>query len=753
MAVDAIIMAGGEGIRLRPLTAHRPKPLVPLMGKPVIWYALQLLKRQGIHTAGISLWYLPKMVRSALGTGEKEGMQLLYREETQPLGTAGSVGLFREEVADTFFVLSGDGLSDCDLGKALAFHKEKKALATLILKRVEVPLAYGVVMTGEDGRIFRFLEKPDWQQVYSNQVNTGMYILDKRVMDYIPPQTKMDFGKDLFPLLLQRKERIFGYETQGYWCDVGNARACLQAQMDLLSGKVDLPVYSGLHPEMGGAEQGRFQGAFYIGKDTVIGKGAVIKNAVIGEGCVIGTGAVIENSCLWERTSVGPKARVQGSILCDEATVKAGAFVSEGCVLGKGAVVGSHAKLYEHVLLPPGGHVAAGQVCRESPEGNAHPVWMEEYALCKGTEEVCRLADAFVQVMQPRRILTAHFGDAGMEAVMAGALCQKGVQVMEGGWMTEGMLGEMVCALKADGGVWMGDGRTLFLTPNGTCLPFALRGEMEGMLLGGRRMAEQGKMGSIKNMEGLEEGYLSRVLPENGQGPLMEKIAVFCPEKRLLELVAEGLKRMQGKRVRLVKGERGPVHQGETGFCLAPDGKKITCLLDGEPMDETDLLLLRLDALAAQQGVLYDGEDVPRAAQEMAQVLEADESPGCCFQQRRLSDGVVALFDLCRMMKEGSLKERAAKMPKVHRLCREVACREGEKGRILFDLCRAERRPYTLSRGMQVQHSNGYAAIVPHPSRASVRIFAEAVNMEAAGELCDFYQQEIKRTLQKNQDF
>ncbi|MBE5783495.1 MAG: nucleotidyltransferase family protein, partial [Clostridiales bacterium] len=176
--MQAIIMAGGEGVRLRPLTVNFPKPLVPLLGEPVMGYALKLLKNHGILDVGVTLCYQPKKIRSAFGKGEKYGVRLRYYEETSPLGTAGSVRMAKAQINDTFLVLSGDGLTDCDLTRALAFHKEKKALATLVLKRVSVPLPYGVVMTDQESRITRFIEKPTWSRVFSDLVNTGIYILE-----------------------------------------------------------------------------------------------------------------------------------------------------------------------------------------------------------------------------------------------------------------------------------------------------------------------------------------------------------------------------------------------------------------------------------------------------------------------------------------------------------------------------------------------------------------------------------------------
>ena len=235
MSLQAIIMAGGEGIRLRPLTVH--------MG-----YAIKLLKAHGITDVGVTLWYQPQKIRRAFHKGERYGVRLKYFEEKEPVGTAGSVKLAQKQLTDTFFVLSGDGLTDCDLTEAMRFHKEKKALATLVLKRVSVPLPYGVVLTDGDSRVTRFIEKPDWKRVFSDLVNTGVYILEPDIFDYIPDTGTPDFGKDIFPALLSGGLPVYGYVTDDYWCDIGDVRAYLGAHVDAMEGRVRL---DGLEPLSG----------------------------------------------------------------------------------------------------------------------------------------------------------------------------------------------------------------------------------------------------------------------------------------------------------------------------------------------------------------------------------------------------------------------------------------------------------------------------------------------------------------------
>ena len=314
LAIQAIIMAGGKGERLRPLTLEIPKPLVPLLGEPVMGYALKLLKRHHITDVGVTLCYQPKKIRTAFGNGDRYGVRLRYYEEKAPLGTAGSIRMAQDQLRGTFLVLSGDGITDCDLSKALAFHREKKALATLVLKRVSVPLPYGVVLTDSESRVTRFIEKPTWSRVFSDLVNTGIYILEPEIFDYIPPNGTPDFGKDIFPALLSGGLPVYGFETTGYWCDIGDQRAYLAAQQALLLGKVNLPHPSGTEESALLDSSVHLEGKCYIGKHAVIGPGTRLKDAMIGDHCVIGAGAVVENSCLWEKAVIQEKVSVYGSV-------------------------------------------------------------------------------------------------------------------------------------------------------------------------------------------------------------------------------------------------------------------------------------------------------------------------------------------------------------------------------------------------------------------------------------------------------
>jgi mannose-1-phosphate guanylyltransferase/phosphomannomutase len=240
--VKAVVMAGGEGTRLRPLTSNQPKPMVPIVGKPCMEHILGLLKAHGMEQVVVTLAFMPQAIRSYFGTGETMGLEIEYSVEEQPLGTAGSVRLASDALDETFVVISGDARCDVDLTALVAAHREKGADVTIGLKPVPNPLEFGIVVTDEDGRIERFLEKPSWGQVFSDTINTGIYVLEPEVLRHVPTDRPYDFSKELFPLLLEMGRPLYGHVLDGYWQDIGTIEQYRQANFDALEERVRLNI-------------------------------------------------------------------------------------------------------------------------------------------------------------------------------------------------------------------------------------------------------------------------------------------------------------------------------------------------------------------------------------------------------------------------------------------------------------------------------------------------------------------------------
>lgn len=752
MSVQAIIMAGGEGARLRPLTLHLPKPLVPLLGEPVMGYALKLLKAHGITDVGATLCYQPKKIRSAFGKGEKYGVKLRYYEETSPMGTAGSVRMAKEQLQGTFFVLSGDGLTDCDLTRALSFHREKKALATMVLRRVSVPLPYGVVMCDQESRITRFIEKPTWSRVFSDLVNTGIYILEPEIFEHIPAHGTPDFGRDIFPALLEKKLPLYGFETTGYWCDVGDQRAYLSAQQALLRGEVALPHGSGIAKSACIDPSARILGHCWIGEGVQIGPGAVIENAVIGDGCVIGPGAAVTDSCLWQKAAAQEKAWLNGCVLCDGAAARKGARIADGCALGQGAIAGAGAELRPGVRIWPHLKAAAGAVASRSILSSdlSAPLWTSRGADCDTAENACCLAAAYAQATGAKLVISGRDGEAGpLQAIANGALGAVGVQVIAAGEMTEGMLQALIPALRAEGGVYARGQTLAFFDAEGAPLSSRQLTAIDGCIFkqdGPPAFARQGK---ITRLAGGEEIYLARVLPKGGK-PLWSPVAVFSDGAQPRRLAEEGLQRLGAKDVRLAPAGDMQLREGETGFFLQAGGEEVGVFSTACTPTREQKLLLLLSICLKSAGRLYDLPGVPRAAGRMAPLLPPDGSEECLRQRMLLSDGLAALFALCDALKGGPLETLLQGLPETHILCRDVACKTRDKGRILHTLCDHTRLPHTLGDGVMIEHERGCATIVPDAYRGLVRITSESMDSEFAQELCDFYWDRIKQITEEN---
>ena len=372
--MKAVIMAGGEGARLRPLTCDRPKPMVPLLGRPMMEYILKLLQKHELQELAVTLQYLPNQIKEHFRSGEDWGVSLNYFLEKEPLGTAGSVKNAASLLDETFFVISGDCLTDIDLTEALRFHRSKKALVTIVLTPRENPLEYGVVMTDAAGKITRFLEKPSWGEVFSDTVNTGIYILEPEVLQYIPIGEKFDFSKDLFPMLLAEGKPLFGCVLPGYWCDIGNLEEYRHAQHDMLAGKVtvDMPAAEKeqgiwISPGVELDDDCRLLPPVFIGPGSRICAGATIgEYAVIGAQNCIGTGAEVKRGITWEGVNLASRAALKGGILGQKVLLEVGATVYEEAVLGDQSTLGEDSVIKPGVKVWPNKRVEAGVVLRSN---------------------------------------------------------------------------------------------------------------------------------------------------------------------------------------------------------------------------------------------------------------------------------------------------------------------------------------------------------------------------------------------------
>ncbi|WP_089612235.1 sugar phosphate nucleotidyltransferase [Dehalobacterium formicoaceticum] len=372
--MKAIIMAGGEGSRLRPLTCDRPKPMVPVMDRPIMQHIVQLLWDHNFRDIGATLMYLPEDIKDYFGDGSDYGVNMQYFIEETPLGTAGSVKNAQEFLDETFLVISGDALTDFDLNYIMSFHQKKKAAVTIALTRVPTPLEYGVIITDEAGSVQQFLEKPSWGEVFSDTVNTGIYVIEPEVLKLVPNNTVFDFSKDLFPLLLSRGIPIYGCVMPGYWCDIGNLAQYQQAHYDILAGETNIScpgseiaegiwVGSGteIHPEA------YLEGPSFIGQNVKIGKGAKVSGfSVIGSNSILEENASVKKGIIWNNVYLGKKSSLCGGVIANRVKIKSHTSIYEEGVIGDDTILNSYVTIKPGVKIWPHKTVEKGAVVQES---------------------------------------------------------------------------------------------------------------------------------------------------------------------------------------------------------------------------------------------------------------------------------------------------------------------------------------------------------------------------------------------------
>ncbi|HLN16988.1 MAG TPA: sugar phosphate nucleotidyltransferase [Acidimicrobiales bacterium] len=372
--MKAVIMAGGEGTRLRPLTSNQPKPMLPMANRPMMEHVVRLLRQHGFDDIVVTVAFMANTIRTYFGDGAELGVRMVYATEETPLGTAGSVLNAREELDERFVVISGDVLTDIDLSALVAFHDAKSSLVTLALAAVENPLEFGIVITREDGSVERFLEKPGWGQVFSDTINTGIYVFEPAIFDYIAEGRPVDFSSEVFPAVLDDGRPIFGFVADGYWEDVGTTEAYLQAHRDILDDRVRVEIDGfPLRPGV------------WLGRGSEVDPTAVVDGpAIIGPNCSVGAGVTLgEYSTLGANVRVAEHARVSRSVISDNGYLGSGCRVEgavigrscdlrarvacePGSVLGEGCLVGAGAEIRSDVKIYPFKTVEAGAVVNSS---------------------------------------------------------------------------------------------------------------------------------------------------------------------------------------------------------------------------------------------------------------------------------------------------------------------------------------------------------------------------------------------------
>jgi mannose-1-phosphate guanylyltransferase/phosphomannomutase len=356
-------MAGGFGTRIQPLTSNNPKPMIPLVNRPIMLHIVELLKKHQITDLVMLLYHQPEVVKNFFRDGSDFGVKITYVTPLEDMGTAGAVKCAEKYLDQRFLIISGDLLTDFNLRKVIDFHADNGALATITLTSVKDPLQFGVVITDRQKRITQFLEKPGWGEVISDTVNTGIYVLEPQVLSMIPAGENFDFSQDLFPLMLKNGDPLFGYAAKGYWRDIGNTDSYREAHQDIFRGRVNVCIDESKQDQVGKdlrigsdvrMDDGvHLEGTVVIGDNSQIRGDAQIKDSVIGRNCTIDTGVKLSRCVIWDNVYIKKGARLTGSVLCDRVSVGQGVVMEEGAIVADYTSIGEEAHVKADVKIWP----------------------------------------------------------------------------------------------------------------------------------------------------------------------------------------------------------------------------------------------------------------------------------------------------------------------------------------------------------------------------------------------------------------
>ncbi|TAK32834.1 MAG: NDP-sugar synthase [Chloroflexota bacterium] len=361
--MQAIILVGGEGTRLRPLTCNTPKPMVPIANRPFLERMMTHLKSHGITDIILAMCYLPDRIQNYFGDGSDLGLKITYVMEPLPLGTAGAIKNIADQVelTDSVLVFNGDVLTDVDLGAMLDFHVERHSMATIALTPVEDPTPYGVVQRDAEGRVQRFIEKPGWDAITSNLINAGIYVIEPSVLRYAPPHLHFMFESGLFPVLLQVGEPVYGYPTNAYWIDIGTPQRYLAVHHDLLMGQIRMQFQGEARGNnvWVGADSiidptAKITGPVVIGNNCTIGRNARLTGPVVmGDGCTVGADCVLEDVVLWQGAEIHNQVMLKTCVIADHTNIGDNSWITNGAIIGDCVTVGSGNRLEHGIKIWP----------------------------------------------------------------------------------------------------------------------------------------------------------------------------------------------------------------------------------------------------------------------------------------------------------------------------------------------------------------------------------------------------------------
>ena len=770
--MKAIILAGGEGTRLRPISMGMAKTMVPILGRPVLEHLLRLLCKHGITEVCVALDGRQQGIREYFGNGENFGVRIRYCTEEVPMGTAGAVKNCAEWIGgEGVLVIGGDSVCDLDLSEAMEFHRDRQALATIVISSHPKPLEYGMVLTDGQGRVERFLEKPAWGQVVTNMVNTGIYILSPAILDRIPEGEERDFGKDVFPALMESGEQLYACAPEGYWRDMGDCESYLECVADALSGKVKLEY--GLEQRAPGVWSAEpipkgvsVVPPCWVGPGVHVGNGSLIgPHVVLEAGSNIGERSLVQRSVLMG-AQVGDRATLYGTILCKGARAGNETVLNEGVVLGDRARAEDRAVLMERVRLWPGRTAGKGERLSHSVTGGGQlgPVRFGDGGVIRGVlgedigpESMLVLGRA---LSGEGKVALGCFGGPGAQMLLRSAV--SGITAGGGTALYHGM----ECAAQT---AWLGESYqmpvSLFIEQDGERvylhlfdswgLPLVRGRERKlehALLQGGGAGVEGTKIGRCEHLPTTMGDYARdaarRASLRRGKIRTV-RVAVMGeePENRAMRMVLEEL----GCQV------SGQWRQGVPAFTASHGGLRLSARDESGAMLSPQQLLAMVALVEMENGGgrLAVPDDASAAVELIAagfdrEVLRigkgGDEARKLYRTLPWLRDAAFAAARLCaRMAVTGErLEQLAAKTPRLVSWKREVPLSR-DRGEVMRELAIQAGKDALAGEGLRLRSRGGWIYLAPLARRSALKVVVEGPDLELAAELCDFYAGQVAK--------
>ena len=776
--MNAVIMAGGEGKGLRPLTCNLPQTMVRLCGKPVISYLMDLLIEHGYQRSVIALRYLPEVVEDYFHTRRYRGLQIDFFREDAPLGTAGSVKLAARKLElsekDPLLVMGGDSICDFDLGQAVKFHRQAGADLTIIGKSVENPCEYELIDREETGRVRGLLEKPSFAQAVTDIANTGVYLVNPQCLELIPEGREYDFEKDLFPQMLALEKNIMVWEDTGYWCKIEEINDFVRCQQDILLGRVNCRLDGERDEEGNIIARARPVGDYhltppcYIGEGVNIADGALVEGlSVLDHGCAVGRNSRITGGILLPESFVGRKSVVAGGIVCDGASVKPRAMVFENAVVGAGAVIGEGAVLHQEAKIWPGKWVEDGaHFSGQLKTGRAHKAYFDDEGIVghigvEITPEFCaRLGAAAATVEGSGKIAIgvndSHCAKALAEAMAAGILGAGG-QVFDFGecFVPQFNFCCSFSSIKMGFFIQVKEKAVIrMVAEGGIGAPRQLERAVEHCLRNGDfRRTPPEKYAQVVDMSGVSAIYKNELYRFAPYGLMGMQLRLRCENTKIHQMMWEVLQKL---------GAQQSGQEGIPAVEISPDGERAKVVCGDIVFDRLHLLCV-CAAYEMQQGkeisVCFDAPRVlDQVAKRQGKVLRryyrcpADQSDlearELAYAQHWTRDPLMLVVKFLSLLhvQRMSPAAAAASVPDFSLEEKSIPWK-GTPGALRKELreekITADGEDFT--EGIVIQKPDGIVLLQPSKLGNRIKIMAEAANSETAKELCDGFEKLLNK--------